>query len=646
MIDINRAARYGAMALFVLVFSVTGLAPASAVIPLEAFARLPNLRDVELSPDGTHVAAVQVYEGEKVLAVYSLEGKKPKVVSIVKPSEMKDVVQEIRNFYWVNDDRLLVKIEAPGTFESRRGRIGIIDTRMISFNRDGSDITVVPKADAVDGWRGNLGSIIDTLPDDPKRVLIAFKNDAYKMDVYNGRVSQVVNGTYRSGWYMTDLNSEVRIRYDGKKNENDSVALHRNPGSINWNRLFTKEQEEADFSSISFSEDPNILFVQKTNEDGWEEVYEYDIAKQKVGERIFVGKGVEFRGILYDFYNNKLLGISYAKHYPRHIFFDAVYANVAATIKTALPEMRNYIVNSDKMRNKFVISSSNTIDPTTYYIFDRTKNTLVPLGSAYPELEGKQLSSMKAISYPTRDGININAYLTLPPGTQSHPTVILPHGGPTARDYWVFDDWAQFLASRGYAVLQPNYRGSSGLGEKFEKAGYGRWGLEMQDDLTDGTQYLIEQGIADPGRICIVGWSYGGYAALSGIIKEPSLYKCAVSGGGVSDIRDQIEFWGDHGWEVRDMPHVGNYFSDGRKLKDNSPINNVDAIRVPVLLLHGEYDRRVPISQSKRMAKKLEKTGYLYKYIELEQGDHHLSLEKNRMIFFRELETFLAQNLK
>ena len=250
-------------------------------------------------------------------------------------------------------------------------------------------------------------------------------------------------------------------------------------------------------------------------------------------------------------------------------------------------------------------------------------------------------------SYESRDGLEIPAFVTLPPGyknmedAKNLPFIIYPHGGPQARDYAGFDFIAQFLASRGYGILQMNFRGSDGYGKEFKEAGKAQWGQAMQDDISDGVGWLIENGWADADRIAILGGSYGGYASLVGAMKTPELYQCAISLAGVSDLpqllRDANKFSGGK-YATR---FVGSLWKDGSKLRENSPINNIDKYTIPVLMFHGTDDRVVDVEQSSKFVKAMKRKGKDITYFELPDGDHHLSLYKNRLTFLRETEKFL-----
>ena len=259
---------------------------------------------------------------------------------------------------------------------------------------------------------------------------------------------------------------------------------------------------------------------------------------------------------------------------------------------------------------------------------------------------------MKPYPYKARDGLDIPAYLTLPPNRapKNLPTIIYPHGGPATRDQLTFDWIAAFLASRGYAVLQPNFRGSSGYGEKFEIDGYGQWGLKMQDDVTDGVKKLIADGISDPKRICIMGASYGGYAALEGAASTPDLYACAVSFAGVSDLRKFLETRAnDFGWSSWMIStwyrYIGDRSDDKAKLDEASPALHADRVKCPILLMHGAKDITVRIDQSEAMRDALLSKGKSVRFVPFDTDNHYMELADTRIRFLREVEAFLAKNI-
>jgi dipeptidyl aminopeptidase/acylaminoacyl peptidase len=290
-------------------------------------------------------------------------------------------------------------------------------------------------------------------------------------------------------------------------------------------------------------------------------------------------------------------------------------------------------------------------NPPVYYFVDFTKNTADIAGEQYPGLTQAKLGEVKAIYYEARDGAKVPAYLTLPPGSAGTglPLIVLPHGGPEARDHFSFDWWAQFLAVRGYAVLQPQFRGSTGFGEAWRKAGYRQWGGLMQDDVTDGAKAMIEQGIADPARICIVGASYGGYAALAGAAFTPDLYRCAVSVNGIADLPQQLGYAKQHWGRESDTlaywrEHIGTPFDP--QVAAKSPLRAASQIKIPVLLIHAVNDTLVPESQSKAMSRALESQQKPVTYVKLAGEDHWLSQGATRIQVLKELEKFLGEHLR
>lgn len=300
---------------------------------------------------------------------------------------------------------------------------------------------------------------------------------------------------------------------------------------------------------------------------------------------------------------------------------------------------------------KTLASVATPSSPPIYYIVDFTTHRADIAAEEYPALAGVPLGEVKEISYNARDGTSIPGYLTVPAAKPSGaiPLVVLPHGGPQARDYLAFDWLAQFLASRGYAVLQPQFRGSAGFGDAFRKAGYRQWGGLMQDDVTDGVRAMIEQGIADPHRVCIVGASYGGYAALAGAAFTPDLYSCAVSISGVSDLpalmREEVPLYeGTISTSMSDWKaHIGG--PNDSNLSAKSPINFIKAIKIPILIVYGTGDSVVPNAQSEKMALALKSAGKNVSVAILQGEDHWLSRTETRVQVLKELEAFLGQHL-
>ena len=350
-----------------------------------------------------------------------------------------------------------------------------------------------------------------------------------------------------------------------------------------------------------------------------------------------------------DEWTGRVIGVRYEDDALKTVYFDAAGMALQRGIEQAFPNTTATVVSSDVAGDRVIVASESSRQPLTYYYLDRKTHQAAELGSTYPGLSQSDLGEMKPYPYAARDGLSIHAYLTIPPGRslKNLPVVVMPHGGPDSRDAIGFDWWAQFMANRGYAVLQPNFRGSSGYGSKFTGAGLHQWGLKMQDDITDGVKKLIADGIADPKRICIVGASYGGYAALAGATFTPDLYACAISFAGVSDLpammlsertrngkdSDVISFW---------QSRIGD---DTGQQQATSPALHAAQVKCPILLLHGDGDTTVPISQSETEEAALKAAGKSVRFVRLEGDDHYLRLAATRVQLLKEVETFVSANI-
>lgn len=334
---------------------------------------------------------------------------------------------------------------------------------------------------------------------------------------------------------------------------------------------------------------------------------------------------------------------------PHTFWFDPRWAGLQAGIDAALPDRIN-VLEGDK-NGLVLVTSSGDVDPGRWFILDTRTARLREIASAMPLINPARMRPKQVLQYAARDGLSIPAYLTRPVGfdDQPAPTVVLIHGGPNVRDRWDWDEEVQMLAKAGYVVFQPQFRGSSGFGRRFEEAGHRQWGLRMQDDITDGVLHLIKEHIADPARVCIVGGSYGGYAAMWGAIKTPELYRCGVSFAGVSDLADMLS----NGLRDDSTPfsralmraRVGDPDKDRSALDEVSPLKHADRVRIPLLIAHGEEDRRVLPSQSKTMVAALQRGGHPVEWMSFEDEGHGLAWTKSRVRYFTALLNFLDRHL-
>ncbi len=358
---------------------------------------------------------------------------------------------------------------------------------------------------------------------------------------------------------------------------------------------------------------------------------------------IYARPDVDVDGMIRIGTRQRVIGVTYATEYRRAHYIDPTFGQIAEVVAKALPPGTSIaIIDADSAENKLLLLASSDHDPGVYYLLDRKTHQLQTFFVVRSQLEGIKLAAVTPIEYPAADGTMIPAYLTLPPGRETAKglaAIVLPHGGPAARDEWGFDWLAQFFAARGYAVLQPNFRGSSGYGDTWLlRDGFRSWRAAI-GDIADAGRWLIKQGIADPAKLGIVGWSYGGYAALQSAAVYPQLFKAVVAIAPVTDLQALKE---DHRhWT--DFQVLSHYIGDGPEAREGSPADNADKIKVPVLLFHGEHDSTVNVEQSKRMADSLKKANVPYQLITWKNLDHRIDDSDARAQMLRTSDAFLRK---
>jgi dipeptidyl aminopeptidase/acylaminoacyl peptidase len=407
---------------------------------------------------------------------------------------------------------------------------------------------------------------------------------------------------------------------------------------------------------VGFADDPRIAIVASRQSSDRQGLYEYDLASRKLGRQVFahptVDVGSPFGRLIYDPETTRLLGLTYVEDLWRAHYFDADLNRVQSEADAIFPDgavVRATSWSRDKSR--VVLYTEGPQNPGSYYLFDRKAKTNTLIGRQHPQLPAAALGAMTIINYPARDGTKLTGYLTAPPGRgeKNLPMVVLPHGGPELRDSVQYDELAQAIATRGYLVFQPNFRGSGGYGRAFAEAGHRQWGRRMQDDITDGVKALIADGSADPKRICIVGGSYGGYAALAGGAFTPELYKCIVSFAGVSDLRAMVEYERKAGVESSVyrywVERIGDPERDRAEMEAWSPARNAKQFAAPVLLIHGEWDGIVPFKQSEVMEDALRDAGKPVTLIKVKRDGHNFARRESRETLMTEVRRFLLQHL-
>ncbi len=422
---------------------------------------------------------------------------------------------------------------------------------------------------------------------------------------------------------------------------------YRPLGSDQWQKIDESGITDDHWIPLSASSRTDELTISsREGRDTWA-VFTFDPLKKQRGA-LLAGDEKEDMFVADEMITDQLRSVMSRGMKPRLHWFDSKMADLQNEVDKALPGRTNLLTGNPDGR--ILIATSSDVDPGRWYLLDAPSMTMRLLLVARAAIDPDKMRPMEVLTYASKDGLVIPAYLTQPGGEAGpKPMVVMVHGGPAVRDTWAWDPEVQMLATNGYVVFQPQFRGSSGFGKAFEEAGFGQWGLSMQDDVTAGVEHLIKQGIADPKRICIYGASYGGYAAVWGLIKTPELYRCGISFAGVSDIEYMLTDWSDRNSNkrVRELQRfrIGDRQRDKLKFDEVSPLKHAQGIKVPLLIAHGEDDERVPPSHSKKLMKALDALHKPYEWVPLPSEGHGIYYSSNRIRFLEALMTFIDKNI-
>jgi dipeptidyl aminopeptidase/acylaminoacyl peptidase len=630
-----------AVALSAVVTSSVASQPAALATtrPIEHFAALPFVERPELSPNGLKYAAKLAVNGKQYFAVLSVFEGSPKLLSTGEG--------DVNWWRWVNDDWLVVGIGAV----IKVGTDDIYVRRVIGVSA--ADARFVPLYNREMGQ--NAADVIWIASDGTPRIRLARQQSIYlsdegfwpevvEVDVSTGksrRVQRPVDGV--ASWYA-DAAGAVRMGIGYSDQGRSSRLLYRSSESDSFRTVDRASSRKGDSLLVPslFLPEPGKA-VAIADPDGYDAVYKLDLATLTLGERLFGVDGYDIDSIIADDATSTLLGVTVTEDRPRTHWFDPQLSRLQAEIDKAVGERRAAILSMDRARESFLVHVAAPDRPGSVYFMQAADGKMHRIAHVNDAIGTGKLHPVRTVRYKARDGLEIAAVLTAPAGrpAKNLPLIVMPHGGPFARDAETWDWWAQFLADRGYAVVQPNFRGSSGYGSAFAAKGEGQWGLAMQDDLLDAIAHLAAQGIADPRRVCIVGASYGGYAAMRAAQRDGRHYRCAASFAGVSDLPALLRY--DRGF-LNSGAGTDWLRQQAPNLAAVSPVSFPQEVSIPVLLVHGRADQRVPVKQSRELAERLQKAGKTVRYVEQPGGDHHLSRQADRLQLLRELESFLLQH--
>lgn len=627
-----------------------------------------SLVDTAISPSGRYVAAIVRREKDDILLYFDLTtGERKPLQKVAFTDAGKGLMFFMISVQWKTDEKLLLRSrvrpeDANNFFTVSGTKISKMGDRMFSIDRATAKTVALladnRNASALEGVF-DLGDMKSILPKDPRHVLMELNGDngrsLYKVDVETGRGEQVERPSESVvGWWLdSDGNPIVRVSI-----VNRTVRLYRKDDG-KWREFYRMRQrdlkEAPEYDPIGPSDQPDKYYV-LAHPPGHDRlgIYLYDLKKEEFGEPVIENATYDIESAHVSRDGTRVTRYCYYAHVRICEFTDAkINAHMRGLRKYFAESANLYVFDASEDNKNFLLYVEGPGEPPGYYYYQTEKKDIQVVGSLRKVLDTLARPVASVVTWKSRDGRDISGYLTVPANASSAtrlPLVVYPHGGPEMRDYLSYDPWVQFMVARGYAVLQPNFRGSAGFGRQFAESGYGQWGGAMQEDITDGVKALVDKGTADAARVCIVGASYGGYAALAGAALTPDVYQCAVSIAGISDLDDMIS-WSRRTYgsdsEVLKYVHkvMGDPDKDAVRIKAVSPAQQVDKIKIPVLLIHGTDDGIVPIAQSRLMKKNLDKAGKKTELIELEKEGHGGWETYNELRVLRAIDQFLWKNL-
>lgn len=633
--------------------SVTARADSS--IPVADFFKKTQFSGMPiLSPDGRNMAVLTPRNGRNVLAVINLDTRKPNVVAA-------DPDWNITSPMWVNSTRLVFSITrgADATMEKQTGG------GLFGVNADGSGFKKLAmtikeaqggnaKYDGVSILQraGGESNDLFVVNNERGRDADLGASDVFRMDTVTGRRTLMTfeNPGNVNGWVLDHANvirvaTSLAVVPGG--NRIQQTVFYRDTDKSPWRSIYQGYLDEGrTLNPMGFDFDNKTLFVSgRFNNADRATAHVWNFATNTPGDMIADHPLVDVESDLsFDEQRHKIIGLAVDGMKTEMYYFDEDYARMQATLNASLPGQD---VRFSWRGDRAVVFASSPTQVGKIYFFDTKKKMMEPVFDFKPEFEGKKLSAQTVIDYKARDGLNIPAYLTLPEGMPAKklPLVMYVHGGPHARDHFGYDPMTQMLASRGYAVMQPQFRMSTGFGWKHHTAGWKQWGLSMQDDLTDGVATLVKQGIVDPNRVCIIGASYGGYATMYGLVKDPDLYKCGVNWVGVTDVSLLFTVtWSDMKGPYMDNLGTkmhGDPKTDTAYFHKSSAIENVAKIKAPVLMAYGSEDVRVPLIHGEKMRDALRKQGNTVEYMVMTGEGHGWAKESNNILWGNTVLNFI-----
>jgi dipeptidyl aminopeptidase/acylaminoacyl peptidase len=601
------------------------------IIPVEDFFRNPEKFSWRISPDGEYISYLSPHNGHTNVFVRKISD------SIAVPVT-NDTVRNVFQYEW-KGNRILYLQDVGGDE----------NFQLFSVALNGKDLkalTPFPKVRTriLDNWRH--------IPGKEKEIMIGLNKrnpqyfDPYSINIETGEMKVLFQNDKNYDSWVTDHDGIIRIATltDGV----NTTYFHRASESAPFDSVLTTSYKD-NFGIQFFTFDNKNVYVATNIGRDKTAIVEYDLAAKKEVKEIYSNPDYDVDGLSYSLKRKVLIMATYTSWKGEHHFLDKESEDEYKKMETKFKGYEVGIYGNNNAEDKFIVWTGNDKLAAKYYFYNKTTGKTKFLANAMPWLNENTLATMKPVEYKSRDGLTIHGYLTLPKDMEAKniPVVVNPHGGPWARDSWGFNPEVQMLANRGYGVLQMNYRGSTGYGKEFWLKSSKQWGKTMQDDITDGVQWMIKEGIADPKRVAIYGGSYGGYATLAGVTFTPDLYACAVDYVGVSNMFTFMKtfppYWKPYIAMFNEL--VGNPVKDSLLLADASPALHADKIKTPLFIAQGANDPRVNKAESDQMVQALKKRGIVVEYMVKNDEGHGFANENNRIDFYKAMAAFFSKYL-
>jgi dipeptidyl aminopeptidase/acylaminoacyl peptidase len=598
-------------------------------IPLEDFFRQPAQAGVSMSPDGKYMAYMQPAGNRMNIFVKKAGGNDPVQVTHAKE-------RDIMGYMWKGNDTLVYMTDKGGDENFHLYSVGIDGT---------GDKDLTP-------FENTRAMLLDDLKEVKDEMLVMLNKrdprffDVYRLNVRTGELKlSAENPGNITGW-LTDHQGRIRIAVSS--DGNNSTLLYRTAEDKPFEPLITTDYKDV-FTPITFDADNKHLYVATNLERDKIAIVKYDPEAKKVLETVYENEEADASNLIYSVKRKQVIAAVYETDKVHYKFFDKDYEKLMHTLEKKSDGKSVSVQSISEDENTVLYRTFSDRTMGTYYSYDRKADQVEKIADIAPWLDESKLSEMKPVTYQSRDGQTIHGYLTLPQGKdpKNLPVIVNPHGGPWARDSWGFNPEVQFLASRGYAVLQMNFRGSTGYGKEFLYLGNKQWGKTMQNDITDGVEWLIDEGVADPARVAIYGASYGGYATLAGLAFTPELYAAGVDYVGPSSLFTLLDslppYWESERQKMYEM--VGDPVKDKAQLEEISPLYHVDRMKAPLFIAQGANDPRVKQAESDQMVEALRSRGVDAPYMVKANEGHGFYNTENQLDFYRMMEKFLKRHL-